>query len=195
MTPADDTRVHCTLMHITSHKSPCVVEGWGVSDNFLRLSSHSPDFRQEVSRPDLVQTSADVAAVPGLSSFGAGWPALAPASRHRLWHVWSQSQSLSDSQTTNRDKQRQTPTRLLQTDIPRHSAPPHFHQLDKYGLAESETRWCNSHSRASSSLTFKSEHDYLKVRPHHSLDTERYRGRKTVIKNVWGSGRGRQFYA
>ena len=59
----------------------------------------------------------------------------------------------------------------------------HFHQLNKYGLAEPGTRWCNSPRSASRSLTFESEHDYLTVRPHHCFGDRKI---KTVNKECPG---------
>ena len=169
--------------------------GEGVSDNFLRHSLPSCQTRGFPTRP-CPDWSADVAAVPGLSSFGAGRAVTSRAggSRHRLWHVWSESQSLSDSQT-NSFKHPRDYCKLSSQDTPGPWSA--LSSVDKYGLAEPETRWCNSPSRASSSssLTFKSEHDYLKVRPHHSFRYWGIKKKKLWLKNVWGSGRGRQFYA
>ena len=77
-------------------------------------------------------------------------------------------QSLADSQTCHSF---QTPTTKLQTVIPLKTQPVICTFISwpsiKYGLAEPETRWCNSPRSASCSLTFESEHDYWTVRPHH----------------------------
>ena len=92
-------------------------------------------------------------------------------------------QSIADSQTCHCF---QTPTTKLVVNC--HPTQDtacdlHFHQLNKYGLAEPETRWCNSPRSASCSLTFESEHDYLTVRPHHCFGDRKI---KTVNKKCPG---------
>ena len=149
---------------VTSHIIETHLRVWAQGEVSLLISSDTPysSLRSQtrVPRPSVVQTPADVSAVPGLSSFGAGWRCGDQPRLHRRWHVWSDSQSRADSQTSNSFKHPRdccklsSAETLLASDL-------HFHQLDKYGLAEPETRWCNSPSRVSSSVTFKSEHDYI----------------------------------
>ena len=173
--------------------------GRGVRASLIISSdTHFPVARQEVSRPGLVQTDrlmSRLFPVWAASEPGGWWPAGQGAAGTGCDTC---DQSLSPSPTP-----RQTASNTHEIIANCHPktllASPWsaLSSVDKYGLAEPETRWCNSPSRvSSSSLTFKSEHDYLKVRPHHSF---RYWGikkkKKLWIKNVWGSGRGRQFYA
>ena len=145
-------------MHIMSHKSPCVVEGWGRLWSFPP-TLHSLSRYQTRGFPTL--PCQDIGWCRGCSRSEQLRSRVAVTSPSRLAGTGCDTcdQSLSPSPTPRLQTASNTheiianchPKTLLARDL-------HFHQLDKYGLAEPETRWCNSPSRASSSLTFKSEH-------------------------------------